>query len=307
MSCSKCNIEISKDDLNKKIRCDKCKAQYCHPCSGVNSTEIRVLQLAGSRKLKFICDMCENQPEIQNSIFDSIIEDKIKSVTESLQKHLDDLVQTIRMEFVNSSDALKAEVVMLRESNIEMINLLTNKPKIVSESCQDPIPNKNKNVSSIATTSSNSLEKNSSATLENNSRSTTRYFNVIKDKTPNINNGVKIPRAPREEYVGTDLSAGFSGVERMKHLHLNNVSPGVTEDQVGNYLMKKHGLGKRDFSIKILTSNENYCSFKIGVRQSSFDSLLCPDAWPAKATVREFLPHRPKDLRRRKTAPFLGE
>lgn len=74
MNCVQCDTEMSKEELNMKSNCNKCSAQYCRMCSDVNSTEIRVLQLSGSRKLRFICKTCDDTNAQQNLSLDEKIQ-----------------------------------------------------------------------------------------------------------------------------------------------------------------------------------------------------------------------------------------
>lgn len=121
MSCSKCKTELSTEDLGKKIICDLCKARLCQTCSGLRETEIRVMQL-NRRTLKLKCDMCEV------SISDSLkqLEENFTNKLEIIQNNFTTLLNSLKDGLHESLSQTKAEVVILRESNIELVNLLTN-------------------------------------------------------------------------------------------------------------------------------------------------------------------------------------
>lgn len=121
MACAKCKIELSTEELSKKIKCDQCKAHLCQACSGLRETEIRVMQLS-KRSLRLNCDTCELN--IPNSI--KQLEENIINRFVVMQNKFLTLFNSLKNDFNEGISQTKAEVVVLRESNIELVNLLTN-------------------------------------------------------------------------------------------------------------------------------------------------------------------------------------
>lgn len=58
MRCFICNISDSNDD--SFINCDSCSRALHKKCSGLNASELRVMDLKNKRTLKFHCDDCVN-------------------------------------------------------------------------------------------------------------------------------------------------------------------------------------------------------------------------------------------------------
>lgn len=122
MDCVKCKVVLSTEELAKKIKCDQCNARLCQACSGLRETEIRVMQL-NKRLLKLNCDVCELN-----------VHNKLKKLEENVIKRLANmqdnfmiLLNSLKKDLNEGLTQTKAEVVILRESNIELVNLLTNK------------------------------------------------------------------------------------------------------------------------------------------------------------------------------------
>ena len=111
-------IELSAEELGKKIKCDQCKAHLCQRCSGLRETEVRVMQLS-KRSLKLNCDVCElnSVRQIEENVFNRLAD---------MQINFTNLLNSIKNDLNEEVSQTKAEVVMLRESNIELVNLLTN-------------------------------------------------------------------------------------------------------------------------------------------------------------------------------------
>lgn len=55
------NCGVCAAESLKRFDCDGCELQICVPCSGVSPTEVRVLELRGSRVLKFFCERCTDR------------------------------------------------------------------------------------------------------------------------------------------------------------------------------------------------------------------------------------------------------
>lgn len=110
------------DGSNKKIKCDRCQRNLCLSCSSLNATELRVMQLAGKRCLRFICGACDetdNSAGGQNDIQQRMIqlESYLKSFYESS-------ISSLRTHFSSVVGDLTEQIVLLRESNIQLIHFL---------------------------------------------------------------------------------------------------------------------------------------------------------------------------------------
>lgn len=85
MHCLKCKV----DEVNTKLltNCDSCKrAIHKLVCSGLNSSEIRVIELKGQRTLKYLCEDCQSGLLQVPSILTAI--DQLKSEMQLLRDEL---------------------------------------------------------------------------------------------------------------------------------------------------------------------------------------------------------------------------
>ncbi|CAG9814813.1 unnamed protein product [Phaedon cochleariae] len=147
---SKC-LRCRRDAVDDKdsFRCDGCKRLLHVACANVTSTEVRCLQLAGGRKLKFFCDDCENgllqipvlktmMKELQSEIKDlknayaSLIADKdnhisgLKSEIESLKMR-----GTSNISFETMFEELNER--QIRSNNIMIYNVKESSSEEISE------------------------------------------------------------------------------------------------------------------------------------------------------------------------------
>lgn len=121
MACVKCKIELPPEELSKKIKCDQCNARLCQACSGLRETEVRVMQLK-EKSLKFKCDLCDfnilnSFKQLEQNVI-KIIADAQNNFTSLLNSHINEVNEGISQT--------KSEVIILRESNVELVNLMTN-------------------------------------------------------------------------------------------------------------------------------------------------------------------------------------
>lgn len=97
--CSECKLDISADEC---VSCDSCTRLFHRkPCSGLNASEIKVMELKGSRTLKFFCKDCQSGLKI-----------------------VPELIKVV--------DELRQEIVLLKKTSVSATN--TNKAVIPSNS-----------------------------------------------------------------------------------------------------------------------------------------------------------------------------
>lgn len=94
---------------NELVSCDSC-ARLFHkkPCSGLNASEIKVMELKGSRQLKFFCIDCQNGLKVVPQL--------IKAVDE-LRQEIDTLKRTPVMQ-IPPIDPVPSGSPMLNEADV---------------------------------------------------------------------------------------------------------------------------------------------------------------------------------------------
>ncbi|XP_036320602.1 nuclear pore complex protein NUP62-like [Rhagoletis pomonella] len=112
----------------------------------------------------------------------------------------------------------------------------------------------------------------------------------VSHKRHNNNNNIRIR--------GTSDNTDLIVADRYKLLHLASFSPSVSEDDIKNYVAKQIDLDRTLISCSKLIKKDvsaqslNRINFKLGVPESCYEKLLCPDIWPTNVTVKPFLNFR---------------
>lgn len=122
MSCIKCSIKLTTDELGKKIKCDDCKRLLCQNCSKLNATEIRCMQPLGKRMLKFTCEFCEAKYNNNFDFLNNLLEKKV----EEMQEQLNTSLKTTREDIKDQFTEVNNQIENLKLSNIDLIRLLTS-------------------------------------------------------------------------------------------------------------------------------------------------------------------------------------
>lgn len=122
MACGRCGLSLSTDEMIKRIRCDKCGNFLCQKCSGLNQTEVRVMQLVTGRTLKFICcpDVSVSR-ELDPGHPDAVAPDAASAaVISALQTKMEEMESRVQ----SALGRLTEDFTTLRESNIQLIHML---------------------------------------------------------------------------------------------------------------------------------------------------------------------------------------
>lgn len=83
----------------------------------------------------------------------------------------------------------------------------------------------------------------------------------------------------------------FKAAPRRQWLYIGRVAPDTSCDMIVDYV--KSALSIDDVKCELLASNEDTCSFKLGIRENVLKDLLKPELWPENIAIREFIPRRP--------------
>lgn len=127
-NCSKCNRDGDADKFS--VTCDRCGLVYCLKCSKLTSTELRAVVLK-SRIMKFFCEKCDDSQH--TGVLDNLEtpdgadEFDMENAGNSFLA-LNALIQP----FFDKISNLEIEIKNLKESNIELIRMLTKKPELIT-------------------------------------------------------------------------------------------------------------------------------------------------------------------------------
>lgn len=226
-----------------------------------------------------------------------------------------DIVRKETSELHSKIETLNNEVVILRESNIQLINLLTCNNKEINT-----IMNAN-NVQELAppklgkTVSSSSYADKTKINGNGKNISDTRIFKKNAPTSKSINKidtgdstehdplaatewTIQKPRKRRgnklEVIIGSNKNeCDIKGVSKFRHFHVYRLEPTMTSEKLINYIKTKN---IPDVMCEKLNSKypEEYSSFKISVPEAYANQVITPEMWPEGICINRFLFHLTK-------------
>lgn len=225
---------------------------------------------------------------VKSQEFSDIIRAIVKEETCHLQETINDL---------------RNQVTMLKETNIELIHMLSNKEnqniknnpvsnisesksiltkKIVApkipDSVQPKIPRPNSSSQETTNTKTN-LKEIDKIIIDNNKNNTELWSTVI---------GRKDKRKRRSVIRGSDSTAQIKGVESYNHLHVYNLDPKLTAEDLNNY-MKSKKIERVQCELLKSKHPEKYSSFKVSYPMQYHDEVHTAEFWPENACINRFL------------------
>lgn len=256
----------------------------------------------------------EKSDELMNYLsgdeFTKLIASIVKTETDRLQSALDEV---------------KNEVMILRESNIQLINLLTannvefkslenNKNKILNT----PIPIKPKAMEAAFSGGPEKSYKNICETVNlSHSADTHRSVHLKENKTSNKstlnetaeesnsgeNSSEKWVVKEKRKYRKLDVIKGnnktlteIKGATKYSHLHVYRLDPGMTTEHLINYIKSKNIPAVQCEKLRS-RHPETYASFKVSVPEKYYEELMKPEMWPEEVRLNRFLQRlAPKNL-----------
>lgn len=312
MSCFKCKSPDSKEE--PLLTCDKCKGKLCQTCAKLSTTEYRAASLKSGRTLLYLCLVCRpivnlNQTENEKlkevqidlhtlnkkftdfskttlQLIEKIMENDNNNILKTIQKE----IQLLKDDLRKSIERTKQEVINIKETNKDMIRLLSNSaslPKPYSEvvsntTSQNRYIHKPQTNKSITVPMEKPITQQSQQKLiQHNSTSGTsntlhipiqNSFNSHPKKHENINSDgfieIKSRRSRQKKYqLGTNTStdineSGFEGristqtskdnQKKKLWLFISRAKGNVTEEIVKKYIHVKTKADPIDISVKLL-------------------------------------------------------
>lgn len=121
--CQQCGASGSSEE--PLATCDQCSTVLCKTCADLSSTELRAVALKKrSKSLTYLCSGC--QPSRTDFRFAELRDSLLKLMRQQFDTFATSLTADISLQLESKISGLQAEVSVLRESNIDLIKLLTN-------------------------------------------------------------------------------------------------------------------------------------------------------------------------------------
>lgn len=225
-----------------------------------------------------------------------------------IQKHTDGLIQKINV--------LELEVKNLRESNIDLVRLLTNghNANITCNNSESALLNynyrnsSNESLDSVSTVIEQNMldHKNTNfATKSDGNCDKEGFIPVYKKrkdkgrtelKNQNTNNNKRVIIGSSIEDGENIEDTSFQGANKKMWIYVGRCEEGVQEQNIKMYLEKK--CPSKRFIVQALRKTGNP-SFKIGADYDLEDTLYTSSFWPQKVLVKpfEFFTKKPKFFR----------
>lgn len=319
MSCIICSVVLSSDDLNKKIKCDQCRKNLCQDCSGLNATEVRVMQLTGKRTLRLICCRCDEAKKAVLSHEE--FEYRVRDLEKSLEGCYRAGFASLRAEFSLTVNSLTEQVGMLKESNIQLIHLLSPSCELnsavkslsvpqfdgvlmgVAEAAKlqppcssfmdeklpcDQVQLQSSEASAVEAMgdrdkSTNITAKNRGDGTEWTTVSYKRRKGVLANKRPAPTKGAN--NAPTNLRV---VESTRLVLPKLDWIFVSGLHPDTREEEVMEFLTK-NGLGSGCRCFKMMTRKSTIrSSFKLGVPAESREDYMSSDLWPTGTLISPF-------------------
>lgn len=240
---------------------------------------------------------------LKSADFKNIIKEVIESETRLLREEI---------------ASLKSEVVILRESNIELLHVAANVPSwsgIVNKN-KDNSNNLSLNKSGKNSNLSSDIKRPSAVPVKNAVSLQVKNFpepvrtSVIPEKR--VGNSVvvrdeqsgddtsrakwEVQRSQRRKFQNKDCIHGnlknsasaFKGVPKLIDFHVFNCAPNTTSEYLKNYLMDNAKIPDLKCEQIVSKYPDRYSSFKVSIPMNFVDNFKNPDIWPEYVSINKF-------------------
>lgn len=129
--CDKCKGAVEDIDL---AACDLCKVRLCNACSTLTQTEIRAVNVKKRRLLKYHCLGCAGKRTADlSACLGSDFEGLGERILAGLMERIEPLITQKYSDLSTKIENNGTEIIMLRESNIQLLHLLN--PSVTGRRC----------------------------------------------------------------------------------------------------------------------------------------------------------------------------
>lgn len=286
--------------------CDGCNMGYCQSCADLTSTEWRAVLLK-KRSVMFYCRTCLELKGTAGSLHD-IIRDTLKALLPSL------VLPFISAEIEEKVDSLHVKIDALKDSNIDMVRLLTNlgRPARIGAVpvCSEPLAPLSTQEYQLSTQLS--LDQSSGINVASDMPRVPLHSPAMRTKDSLTAEGVLSsslvpptrlqhpglqPRHPStkgkviigsRKLVGDGISAAV--VRRRSSVSVSRLSLDVSKNDLRSYVLSITGASSdADIGIEQQTVRSGtYNCYRVEVDVEHLDALLKGSSWPENIYVKKF-------------------
>lgn len=227
---------------------------------------------------------------LKSDVFAGIVQDIVSSETERLRSEISDL---------------KTEVRNLRESNIEMVKLLsgfnsTDRTAIsyagVVDAGKPAAKRNNVNVgvpSAAARNVNSGVGKKTSQTESTYPVPSAGNSAVATDKDGDWKVQARKRRGKQIIHGCSPDACTIKGAVRYEHFHVFRLDPSVDANDLEQFLISRNLNGVKCYPLNSRRPEE-YSSFKVSVPSNLVEDFKKPDTWPENVCVNRFFEYIPK-------------
>lgn len=324
-ACRKCNSAGSSTE--PLVACDRCAVTLCKSCALLSSTELRAVCLQ-KKTINFFCSGCQSQQFMLGSPDD--LQAAIRNVVrEELSDFVNLIATRVSAELHSELNSIHNEVAFLRQSNVDLVRLLTEGPRNLLHPAQDvttapslhrkPVSSKplqtSNNRKITAPASHNSDQQARSLTVEETQLGLKKLTGQNTEPTTSGNSdqalSVPVPQSYSAAVLGSaqrqhsaivgsrklnDPTIYAAKVQKKTSIYIGRLDKQVSEDALRSYLRSTFG-DAEDFSIhEQKVRSGDYRSFRVEARLELLDDLLCSSNWPENILVKKFRFFRQRTL-----------
>lgn len=280
-SCAKCLKGVK----NKSGDFDIIICQAHSPAPGTPNTEYS----NKSNEISFLRAENDNLLKIVASLREEI--DVIKTfMSEEIKKYhqlFTSQFETVHKEISNKFQLIQNEMISINSKfnkfNVESNNhVLQSHDDLINDVTKLNANNQNNNLYTV-NNESNFNVNNTSLNLMNDNQNKKINSKSSSDNKLKINkhsNNISL------RGTGTTFQLAAANKVPRKWYHINNIKPKTSVNDLKLHLSEQ--LGISDVICSALTSNEKFCSFKIGILDIDESKILDQNLWPTNVIIRKF-------------------
>lgn len=329
MPCSKCKIANTK----AFYKCDLCQNTFCNECAQLTSTEDRCMNLS-KKRLKYLCDQCDEKLlDSQKLLEENLkLKEQIIQLTKRESNAKDNEPKNVHI--INISEKMdhieniinekitqvKTELEDFKESNKQMVRLLTEAPPSVNLKASSRIGQPKSYADTVKRTTTEGNEHIMSGTNKtiNKNKNIGQRPATPNERTQRTEHQVTCNS--QEVHKNSDTEGGYQRNKRRWRktvqfgtneetenefegqpavntkdkkiwLFISKVRDTVSAENVTTYIKKKTNLEEEKISVKKLDTwhkvEDNKC-FLIGIDPAYKESVYSASFWPKGVAYERF-------------------
>ena len=286
--CAECKQNMG-DITTEAVFCDSChRPLHKKPCSGLNASEIRVMELRGTRMLRYHCKVCRDD---NNGIE---VNKQLKATNETLNMVISKLMAV--------QESQNSEILKLGKKLDALTSLFSEAgpPLAKSSSTAGAAPDVAKaanlrstsetrkaltaNVEKAATTNVEAENQHASGNDEVYQLVTGRRHR--RQQKQNRNRNIILGSGTFEENENFAAPAAHSGPEKAM-IYIGRIKRGISSNFIENHI-KKHCPELEEIDVEKLTGKGLNQAFRLTVDFSFKDRVMSPNIWPCGIVIRRF-------------------